>query len=114
MEMLLTGEPCSAPRAAEIGLINHVRYRPRSWTETVMDTARRIASKSIAVSKSTATVARRIAFGKPTFYQQAERTLSEAYDHAAAVMVEKLRWRMTLKKASRPSLKSVRRAGATG
>ena len=37
-------------------------------------------------AKSTATVA----FGKPTFYQQAEMTLVDAYDHAAAVMVENM------------------------
>ena len=79
MEMLLTGEPCSAPRAAEIGLINRA-VPAEELTETVMETARCIASKSVAT----------VAFGKPTFYQQAERTLSEAYDHAAAVMVENM------------------------
>ena len=79
MEMLLTGDPCSAPRAAEIGLIN--RAVPASdLTQTTMDTARRIASKSTAT----------VAFGKPTFYQQAERSLADAYDHAAAVMVENM------------------------
>ena len=67
------------PARPEIGLINRA-VPAEELTETVMDTARRIASKSTAT----------VAFGKPTFYQQAERTLSEAYDHAAAVMVENM------------------------
>jgi len=79
MEMLLTGDPCSAARAAEIGLINRV-VPAGDLTQTTMETARRIASKSTAT----------VAFGKPTFYQQAERSLAEAYDHAAAVMVENM------------------------
>ena len=44
------------------------------------DMARRIAAKSTAT----------VAFGKPTFYQQAERSLADAHDHAAAVMVENM------------------------
>lgn len=79
MEMLLTGDPCSAARAAEIGLINRA-VPVDDLTDTVMDIAHRIASKSTAT----------VAFGKPTFYQQAERSLAEAYDHAAAVMVENM------------------------
>ena len=43
-----------------------------------------VAAKIAA--KSTATVA----YGKPAFYQQAEMTLSDAYQHAAAVMVENM------------------------
>ena len=79
MEMLLTGDPCSAPRAAEIGLINRA-VPAAALSETVMDMARRIASKSTAT----------VAFGKPTFYQQAERGLVEAYEYAAAVMVDNM------------------------
>jgi len=46
----------------------------------VMDTARRIAAKSTDS----------VAFGKPAFYQQVERSLADAYGHAAAVMVENM------------------------
>ena len=79
MEMLLTGDPCPAPRAAEIGLVNHV-VPAGELSDTVMAMARRIASKSTAT----------IAFGKPAFYQQAERPLVEAYEYAAAVMVDNM------------------------
>jgi len=79
MEMLLTGDPCGAPRAAEIGLINRA-VPADSLTDTVMDTARRIAAKSTAT----------VGFGKPAFYLQAERPLAEAYEYAAAVMVENM------------------------
>ena len=43
----------------------------------MMDTAQCIAAKSTDT----------VAFGKPTFDQQVERSLANAYDHAAAVMV---------------------------
>lgn len=79
MEMLLTGDPCPAPRAAEIGLIN-AAVPADELTARVMQTAGKIAAKSTAT----------VAFGKPAFYQQAEKTLADAYDHAAAVMVENM------------------------
>ena len=79
MEMLLTGDPCPAPRAAEIGLINRA-VPDEDLTAEVMDVARRIAGKSTAT----------VAFGKPAFYRQAELPLGEAYDYAAAVMVENM------------------------
>ena len=79
MEMLLTGDPCPAPRAAEIGLINRA-VPDEDLTAEVMDVARRIAGKSTAT----------VAFGKPAFYGQAELPLGEAYDYAAAVMVENM------------------------
>ena len=79
MEMLLTGDPCPAPRAAEIGLINRA-VPDEELTQTVMEMARRIASKSTAT----------VAFGKPAFYRQAERPLVEAYEYAAAVMVDNM------------------------
>ena len=79
MEMLLTGDPCPAPHAAEIGLINRA-VPAAALSETVMEMARRIASKSSAT----------VAFGKPAFYQQAERPLGEAYEYAAAVMVDNM------------------------
>ena len=79
MEMLLTGDPCPAPRAAEIGLINRA-VPDEDLTTEVMEVARRIAGKSTAT----------VAFGKPAFYRQAELPLGEAYDYAAAVMVENM------------------------
>ena len=79
MEMLLTGDPCPAPRAAEIGLINQA-VPAEELSDAVMEMARRIASKSTAT----------VAFGKPAFYRQAELPLGEAYDYAAAVMVENM------------------------
>ena len=79
MEMLLTGDPVSAERAAEIGLINYA-VAPEDLRQTVMDMARKIASKSTAT----------VAFGKPTYYRQAEQTLAAAYETAAAVMVENM------------------------
>jgi len=79
MEMLLTGDPCPASRAAEIGLVN--RAVPASdLSDTVMEMARRIASKSTTT----------VGFGKPAFYRQAERPLVEAYEYAAAVMVDNM------------------------
>jgi len=79
MEMLLTGDPCSASRAAEIGIVN--RAVPASeLSDTVMEMARRIASKSTAT----------VGFGKPAFYRQAEHSLVEAYEYAAAVMVDNM------------------------
>jgi enoyl-CoA hydratase/carnithine racemase len=79
MEMLLTGDPCPAPRAAEIGLINRA-VPDEDLTAEVMEVARKIAGKSTAT----------VAFGKPAFYRQAELPLGEAYDYAAAVMVENM------------------------
>ena len=51
-----------------------------TFSAPVMETARKIAAKSTAT----------VAFGKPAFYQQAEKTLAGAYEHAAAVMVENM------------------------
>ena len=79
MEMLLTGDPCPAPRAAEIGLINRA-VPDDALTGEVMGVARRIAGKSTAT----------VAFGKPAFYRQAQLPLDEAYEYAAAVMVENM------------------------
>jgi len=79
MEMLLTGDPCPAPRAAEIGLITRA-LPDEVLAGEVMAVAQKIAGKSTAT----------VAFGKPAFYRQAEMSLSEAYDYAAAVMVENM------------------------
>ena len=45
-----------------------------------MEMARKIAGKSTAT----------VAFGKPAFYVQAEKNLGDAYNYAAAVMVENM------------------------
>ena len=74
--MLLTGDPCPAARAAEIGLVNYC-VPADQLTGKVMEMAQKIASKSTAT----------VGFGKPAFYRQLERPLVEAYEFAAEVMV---------------------------
>ena len=71
MEMLLTGEPISAERAAAIGLVNRV-VSPEALDAEVETLATRIASKSSAA----------IATGKQVFYRQVEMPLGEAYSLA--------------------------------
>lgn len=79
MEMLLTGESIDASTAKEFGLIN--RIVPADYLEQVVQKyAATIASKSAYTVK----------VGKEAFYQQLEMPLSEAYDHAANVMVENM------------------------
>ena len=68
MEMLLTGAPISAERAAAIGLVNRV-VSPEALDAEVIALATLIASKS-----STA-----IASGKQVFYRQLEMPLGDAY-----------------------------------
>ena len=77
MEMLLLGEMLPAEDAARMGLVN--RVVPDALAEAL-----RLAT-TIA-SKSTLTVR----IGKKAFYEQAEMSLSEAYDHASAVMAENM------------------------
>lgn len=79
MEMLLTGDMTSAKRAAEIGLVNYA-VAPEDLTETAMEMARKIASKSSMT----------LATGKRAFYEQREMSLAEAYDYASNVMVENM------------------------
>ena len=79
MEMLLTGDMVSADRAAEMGLINRTAT-PESLTETTMEMARKIASKSSMT----------LATGKRAFYEQREMGLAEAYDYASQVMVDNM------------------------
>lgn len=76
MEMLLTGDMIPAPRAAEIGLINHAVAEDALQAKT-MEMARKIASKSSMT----------LATGKRAFYEQREMPLAEAYAHASDVMV---------------------------
>ncbi len=79
MEMLLTGDFVDAVRAAEIGLINQA-VAPEDLADTTLAMAQKIAAKSTATIK----------FGKPAFYAQAEKTLTDAYDYAAGIMVENM------------------------
>jgi enoyl-CoA hydratase/carnithine racemase len=79
MEMLLTGEAIDASTAREFGLIN--RVVPREYlTQIVGKYAQTIASKSPLTLK----------VGKEAFYEQAEMSLADAYDHTAKVMVENM------------------------
>jgi enoyl-CoA hydratase/carnithine racemase len=79
MEMLLTGDPIPAARAAGMGLVNRV-VAPEALQTTTQELAAKIASKS-SLTLST---------GKRAFYEQREMTLAAAYDHASAVMVENM------------------------
>ena len=79
MEMLLTGDMTSASHAAEIGLINRV-VPANDITAAANELAQKIASKS-SMTLST---------GKLAFYEQREKTLSEAYQYASKVMVENM------------------------
>ena len=79
MEMLLSGEMILASDAERIGLIN--RAMPEGeLSDTVMDMAARIASKSGTTLK----------IGKRAFYEQAEMNLSDAYTYTSQVMVENM------------------------
>ena len=79
LEMLLLGEMVSAPRAAEMGLINKAVAADQldseidAWAQTV-------------ASKSSLTVA----IGKEAFTDQLEKPLNEAYDYATEVMVRNM------------------------
>ena len=79
MEMLLTGDMTSAVRAAEIGLLN-AAVAEDELTETVTAVALKIAGKSSMTLKT----------GKRAFYEQAEMSLSDAYDYAGGVMVDNM------------------------
>ena len=79
MEMLLTGEPISAARAREIGLINHV-VAAGSERAAAVALAERVALKSAYTVK----------LGKAAFYRQAEMNLADAYRYAAEVMTENM------------------------
>ncbi|MCV9997464.1 enoyl-CoA hydratase [Pararhizobium sp. YC-54] len=79
MEMLLTGETIDASTAKDFGLVN--RIVPKQYLQQVVNKyAAVIASKSPQALK----------IGKRAFYQQAEMTITEAYDFATGVMVENM------------------------
>ena len=75
MEMLLTGEPISAQRALEWGLVNRV-VAAEDLDKTVSDLARTIADKPPAT----------VAAGKRAFYQQMDLGLEQAYALASGVI----------------------------
>lgn len=79
MEMLLTGEPISAARACEIGLVNRVAAVGRERDEAFA-LARTIAAKSSHVQK----------IGKEAFYNQLEMNLADAYAYTSKVMAENM------------------------
>ena len=79
MEMLLTGEPISAIRAYEIGLVNRISA-PGREVEEAFALGRTIASKSSYVQK----------IGKEAFYNQIEMKLADAYTYANKVMVDNM------------------------
>jgi enoyl-CoA hydratase/carnithine racemase len=79
MEMLLTGEPVTAARAREIGLVNQV-VAPGAERAAALALAEKVALKS----------AHTVKLGKAAFYRQAEMGLADAYRYAAEVMTENM------------------------
>ncbi|MCV2875756.1 enoyl-CoA hydratase [Rhodobacteraceae bacterium XHP0102] len=79
MEMLLTGDMITAPRAVEMGLLN------KAVPEADLSAATEAMAAKIA-AKSSMT----LATGKSAFYRQAEMGLAEAYTYAAQVMVDNM------------------------
>jgi enoyl-CoA hydratase/carnithine racemase len=79
MEMLLTGDLISAPRAYEIGLVNRV-VPSGDLDRAANELAEKISSKSPLTLK----------IGKKAFYEQADRELSGAYEYCSHVMVENM------------------------
>jgi len=75
MEMLLTGEPISAQRALEWGLVNRV-VAAEALDAEVLSLARVIAAKPPAT----------VAAGKRGFYQQMDMDLARAYELAGQVI----------------------------
>jgi len=79
MEMLMTGEPISAQRAMEIGLVNHVVPAGHE-RDAAIALAQKVARKSAYAIK----------LGKQAFYRQAEMNLADAYRLTAEVMTENM------------------------
>jgi enoyl-CoA hydratase/carnithine racemase len=79
MEMLLLGDMLSATEAAEHGLVNRV-VPAGTALDAALALARTVASKPPVT----------VAIGKEAFYRQLEMGLADAYDYAAAVMVENM------------------------
>ena len=83
-EMLTTSAFIDAERAVAVGLINKAVPHEALGAET-RALAGTVADRLAAAVK----------IGKRAFYDQIEMTRAEAYDHAAAVMVENMLWRDT-------------------
>ncbi|MDR3466565.1 MAG: enoyl-CoA hydratase [Xanthobacteraceae bacterium] len=79
MHMLMTGEPVSAARAMELGLVNRV-VAAGTERDAAIALAEAIARKSAHTLK----------IGKEAFYRQAEMPLQDAYRFAAEVMTENM------------------------
>jgi enoyl-CoA hydratase/carnithine racemase len=79
MEMLMTGEPISARRAMEIGLVNQVVPAGQE-RDAAIALAQKVARKSAYAIK----------LGKQAFYRQAEMNLADAYRFTAEVMTENM------------------------
>lgn len=79
MRMLLTGDPLSAAQAFQMGLVSDV-VADDVLSETTLDLARRIASKSGMTVQT----------GKQAFYQQIDMPLAEAYQFASGVMTQNM------------------------
>ncbi|MEW4490781.1 enoyl-CoA hydratase [Thalassoglobus sp. JC818] len=77
MEMLLTGQPISAKRALEAGLVNRVVSE-----EELDSTVKELTTAIVASSRRT------LALGKEEFYTQLEMTEEEAYARAVTVMTK--------------------------
>jgi enoyl-CoA hydratase/carnithine racemase len=79
MEMLMTGEPISAQRAMETGLVNHVVPAGHE-RDAAIALAQKVARKSAYAIK----------LGKQAFNRQVEMNLADAYRFAAEVMTENM------------------------
>lgn len=79
LEMLLTGEPISAVRAHEIGLVNQVCANGDA-VNTAVTMAHKIAAKSSHVQK----------IGKEAFYNQLTMNLADAYGYTSKVMADNM------------------------
>lgn len=79
MEMLLSGQPIPASRAAAFGLINEA-VAAEELDSAVYGMAKAIASKSPLT----------LAIGKEAFYRQVEMPLADAYDYASEVMARNM------------------------
>lgn len=79
MEMLLSGKPLTAEKAAAMGLVNNV-VAEESLEATVLDMAATIAAKSPLT----------LAIGKEAFYRQLEMPLEDAYMYASEVMAKNM------------------------
>lgn len=79
MEMLLTGEPVTASRAHEIGLVTRV-VPVEALDGTIAEIAQTLIAKSPRILR----------IGKEAFYRQIEMGLADAYDYASQVATENM------------------------